>query len=87
MCNSSSEVPSEIKTRWSRCYLLIWIGDKGRDVHNTWILTYEEIKKLDMYYNGFKAYVQPTLTPVFNNEVQGQQVSNQFSSFLPDYVF
>lgn len=51
-------------------YLLIRIGDKGRDVHNTWTLTNEKKKKLDMYY---KAYVQPTLTPVLNNEVQGQQ--------------
>lgn len=54
-------------------YLLIWIGDKGRDVHTIWTLTNEEKKKLDMYYNRFKACVQPTLTPVFNNEVQGQQ--------------
>lgn len=54
-------------------YLLIRIGGKGRDVHNTWTLTNEKKKKLDMYYNRFKAYVQPTLTPVLNNEVQGQQ--------------
>lgn len=43
----------------------------------------EEKKKLNTYYNLFKAYVQPTLNPVFNrfkvsNDVQGQQSIEQF---------
>ena len=68
-------------------YLLIWVGDKGRDVYNTWTLTNDEKKKLDTYYQRFKAYVQPKLNPVFsrfkfNNEVQGQQSIEQFVTRL-----
>ena len=64
----------------------IWIGDKCRDVYNTWTLTKDE-KKLDTYYQRFKAYVQPKLNPVFsrfkfNNEVQGQQSIEQFVTRL-----
>ena len=67
----------------------IWVGDKGRDVYNTWTLTNDEKKKLDTYYQRFKAYmyVQPKLNPVFsrfkfNNEVQGQQSIEQFVTRL-----
>ena len=68
-------------------YLLIWVGDNGRDVYNTWTLTNDEKKKLDTYYQRFKAYVQPKLNPVFsrfkfNNEVQGQQSIEQFVTRL-----
>ena len=31
-------------------YLLIWVGDKGRVMNNTWTLTNDEKKKLDTYY-------------------------------------
>jgi hypothetical protein len=64
-------------------YLLIWVGDKGRDVYNTWTSTNEEKKVLNTYYTRFMQYVQPKLNPVFsrfkfNNEVQGQQSIEQF---------
>ncbi|XP_062610827.1 uncharacterized protein K02A2.6-like [Saccostrea cucullata] len=65
-------------------YLLIWVGDKGCDVYNTWTLSNDNKKKLDTYYKRFKAYVQPKLNPVFsrfkfNNEVQGQQSIEQLA--------
>ena len=64
-------------------YLLIWIGDKGRDVYNTWKLTEDEKKSLEAHFKKFKEHVQPTLNPVFarykyNNEVQGTQTIEQF---------
>ena len=62
-------------------YLLLWIGDKGREVKNTWKdpegdQPAADPKKLDTYYERFKQHVQPKLNPIFarfkfNNTVQG----------------
>ena len=35
-------------------YLLLWIGDKGRDIQHTWTLSDDEAKKLDTFYSKFK---------------------------------
>jgi len=36
-------------------YLLLWIGEKGRDVYKTWMLTGDKAKKLQTYYNKYNA--------------------------------
>ena len=66
-------------------YLLIWIGDKGRDVlvYNTWKLTEDENKSLEAHFKKYKEHVQSTLNPVFarykyNNDVQGTTTIEQF---------
>ena len=41
-------------------YLLLWLGEKGRDVFSTWTLTSEEKDKLDVYLKKFKEYIAPT---------------------------
>ena len=62
-----------------RSYLLIWVGEKGRDIYNTWTdVTDENRKKLKTYYAKFEEYVTPKANPVyarykFHNKVQGQQ--------------
>ena len=38
---------------------MIWVGDKGRDIYNTWELTADEVKKLETYYTRFETYVKP----------------------------
>ena len=68
-------------------YLLLWIGDRGRDVHATWILTNDEKKDLDLHYRKFKEHVQPKLNPIFsrykfNNEVQGSDSIDAFVTRL-----
>ena len=35
-------------------YLMIWVGDKGRDIYNTWELTADEARKLETYYTRFE---------------------------------
>ena len=35
---------------------MIWVGDKGRDIYNTWELTADEVKKLETYYTRFETY-------------------------------
>jgi len=68
-------------------YLLLWIGDKGRDVFNTWEISAEDAKKLQTFYDKFKSYVQPKLNPVFarykfNNIIQNSDASEKFVTNL-----
>lgn len=68
-------------------YLMLWVGDKGRDIFNTWNLSADDSKKLNKYYEHFQAYVQPKLNPVFarykfNNQVQGDATFDQFVTQL-----
>ena len=65
-------------------YLLLWVGDKGREIHRTWKIPPEQLKKIDFYYTGFKNYVSHKLNPIFarykfHNEVQG---TDSFTAFL-----
>ena len=47
-------------------YLLIWVGQKGRDIYNTWTdITDEDKSKLKTYYDRFEAHVSPRANPVF----------------------
>ena len=38
---------------------MLWVGEKGRDVFETWNLSNEESKKLTSCYEKFEAYVKP----------------------------
>ena len=64
---------------------MIWVGEKGRDVYNTWNLSSEESKKLTTYYEKFEAYVKPKSNNIFarykfHNIVQ--QEKEPFEQFL-----
>lgn len=68
-------------------YVLLWAGDKGRDVHQTWRLSDAENKSLKAHYDKFQAYVQPKLNPIFArfkfyNEVQGSDPIDKFVTRL-----
>ena len=69
-------------------YLLLWVGDKGREIRNTWTdLSVDDAKKLEPHYTRFKAHVQPKLNPIFarfkfNNESQGISTVEQFVTRL-----
>ena len=77
------EKPEEVKVT----YLLLWVGEKGRNIYNTWTLSAEDKKKLKPHYDRFLNYVRPKLNPVFarykfNNEVQGSQTVDQYITKL-----
>ncbi|XP_062576025.1 uncharacterized protein K02A2.6-like [Saccostrea cucullata] len=69
-------------------YLLLWIGEKGRDIYNTFpAFSNDDMKKLQPHYDRFLRYVQPKLNPIFarykfNNEVQGTNTFDQFVTKL-----
>lgn len=63
------------------------VGDKGRDIFNSWDIFADDSKKLDSLYEHFRNHVQPKLNPVFarykfNNEVQGNTTFDQFVTKL-----
>ena len=48
-------------------YLLIWCGEKGRDIANTWSdVTDDDKKKLKTYFERFANHVEPKCNPVFS---------------------
>ena len=58
--------PLKQKSEEVKCnYLMLWIGEKSREIYTTWELGAEEAKKLDTYYTKYEAYVKPKLNRVF----------------------
>ena len=85
-CELAFGGPLKDKSEEQRCnYLMIWVGEKGRDVYNTWNLSSEESKKLTTYYEKFEAYVKPESNNIFarykfHNIVQHEK--EPFEQFL-----
>ena len=68
-------------------YLMIWVGEKGRDICNTWTLTGDESKKLKTYYEKFESHVKPKSNQVFARykfHKKVQQESEPFEQFLTE---
>ena len=82
--------PLKGRTEAEKCsYLLIWSGQKGRDIFNTWRDISEENKvKLQTYYDRFEQHVNPKSNPVFarykfHQKIQGIDESvEQFTTEL-----
>lgn len=73
--------PLRSKSQVEKCsYLLLWAGEKGRDIYNSWTLTDEAAKLLKTYYDEFEKYVLPKKNTIFarykfNEKVQGTNES------------
>ncbi len=68
-------------------YLLIWVGEKGRDIYNTWELSSDDAKKLETYYNGYGTYVKPRTNTVFARyqfHHRIQEAGEPFDKFATD---
>ncbi|KAG1651845.1 hypothetical protein GQR58_026725 [Nymphon striatum] len=80
--------PLKDKEEGVKCtYFMLWIGDRGREIFNTWSVSSADAKVLNTYYTKFQAYVQPKLNPIFarykfNNEMQKDQSIEQFVTKL-----
>ena len=80
--------PLKRKSEEEKCnYLMIWVGDQGRDIYNTWELTADEAKKLETYYASFETYVKPRSNEVFYRyelHLRVQQAGGSFEQFLTE---
>lgn len=81
--------PLKTKSQEEKCnYLMLWVGEKGRELYSTWDLTADDKKKLDTYYDKFLEYVQPKTNTVFARyqfqcKVQGpEETAEQFITNL-----
>jgi len=80
--------PLREKREQDKCsYLLLWIGEKGRDIFNTWTLTDEDAKKLQTYYDKYTAYLTPKSNPIyaryrFHEKMQGD--GETFEQFVTE---
>ncbi|KAK7877179.1 hypothetical protein WMY93_032102 [Mugilogobius chulae] len=77
--------PLREKEEPDKCsYLLLWIGEKGRDVYDTWTLTADEAQKLKTYYDKYAAYITPKSNLIyaryrFHEKVQANDESFEHS--------
>ncbi|XP_026054529.1 uncharacterized protein K02A2.6-like [Carassius auratus] len=62
-------------------YLLLWVGEKGRDVYNTWTLSADESKKLQSYYDKFEEYVMPKANPIFARYKFHEKIQGEHETF------
>ena len=70
------------KEKEKKCaYLMLWIGEKGRDIRNTWTITDAEAKLLATYYTHFEAYVSPKANPIFARYKFNEKLQDASESF------
>ena len=68
-------------------YLLLWLGEKGRDLFSTWSLAANETDKLDVYLTKFKNHITPTVNPIvarYRFYKRDQQVGEPIEKFITD---
>ena len=72
------------KNEEEKCnYLLIWCGEKGRDIANTWSdVTDEDKKKLKTYFERFANHVKPKCEPVFSRYKFNKRVQVQLGRIV-----
>ena len=58
--------PLQTKTEEAKCnYLMIWAGEKGKQIFSTWNLQADDKKKLERYYTGFESYCKPRSNQIY----------------------
>lgn len=56
------------------CSLLLWIGEKDRDVYHSWT---HSVKKLKTYYDKFATYVRPKANTIFSLQVSSEKAGRR----------
>ena len=80
--------PLKEKSEEEKCsYLMIWVGEKGREIYSTWNLSEEEQKVIKNYYDKFENYVKPRTNLIYNrykfqSKIQQEDTFEQFCTSL-----
>lgn len=57
--------PLSEKSEKEQCaYLILWLGERGRDIFSTWKLADGDKNKLSVYLSKFKSHITPAVNPV-----------------------
>ena len=79
---------SEKKTGAVKCsYLLIWAGEKGRDIFNAWALTVNETDNLEAYLRKFSEHIELLTNPIFTRyqfHRRNQRDNKSIEKYLTD---
>ena len=66
-CELLFEGPLKARTNEQRCkYLLLWTGDYGLDLYNTWNLNADQTKDINEYWQRFEEHVKPQSNHLLN---------------------
>ncbi len=66
-CELLFDGPLKERSTKQRCrYVLLWAGDYGLDLYNTWNLSEEDRDKLDEYWKRFEEHVKPQSSHLLN---------------------
>lgn len=80
--------PLVMKQEEVQCnYLMLWIGEKGRQIFSTWTLNAEEKKQLKTYYDKFSEYCKPKSNIIYNRYLfksRIQKESEPFEQFVTE---
>ena len=80
--------PLKDKSEEERCsYLMLWVGEKGRNIYSTWTIQAGKEKELATYFNGFKEYVKPRSNTVYNRflfQTRTQKADGSFDQFYTE---
>ena len=66
-CELLFEGPLKPRAPEQKCsYLLLWAGDYGLDLYNTWSLTTEQKKGINEYWKRFEEHAKPQANKILN---------------------
>ncbi|CAC5373014.1 unnamed protein product [Mytilus coruscus] len=87
-CEFMFQGPLKKKQGDEKCtYLMIWVGEKGRNVYSAWDMSAEDQKKFDKYYENFEAYVKLKSNQVFSSykfQCRLQKTNETCEEFITD---
>ena len=80
--------PLQDKSEPEKCaYLMLWAGEKGRNIFATWNLSADDKKKLNVHYEKFEQYVKPRTNVVYNRykfQTRNQAETETFDQFATE---
>ena len=87
-CNFMFGGPLKAKSEEEKCnYLMLWTGEKGRNIYSTWVLSEEDKKKLAIHYDKFENYCKPKSNKIYSRYIfmrREQGIEEPFEQFVTD---
>ena len=76
------------KSEEEKCnYVILWAGEKGRNIYSTWTLTNEERKQLASHYEKIENYCKPQSNKIYSRYIfmrREQGTDEPFEQFVTD---
>lgn len=80
--------PLKGKEEPEKCsFLMLWVGEKGRNIYSTWALSAEDAKALKSYFDRFESYVKPRTNVIYNRykfHSRMQKETETFDQYVTD---